>query len=477
MHYRIMKKVLFLLLLLFIAAGFCSAQGKGVKISNSFVKKLGDQVSVSFDIESGAVLSNYKIVVSPVLYDGKGNSVKLAPVSLTGKKKNLSDLRSDNIGYDRVVMERTSPKKMRYATAVPFQPWMEYVSLVVEQKKEGCCGSEILNPQVLADNILLYYDIVPHYDTIPVPYALTELEKYDLENPFLHPMEDYGKRYEILEKDREKGSSIVYFKVGSHQIDLGFQGNDKVFAAIQKAFDLIAADPNATLKNIMIAGYASPEGSLAFNTKLAQNRAESVRQFLQMRLRHTNEHQFEVYNGREDWGGLREKVEKSFMAEQREVLYIIDSYSIEQEERKARLQQLHGGVPYRYMLDHFYPLLRSAGYIQVYYEINRAATTATAVTDENGRTTWVDPDSPINKCITALNRAIPLMQEEKYAEALLILQEFKEDARVFNPIGVCYMMLGNYRDANMFFQKAALNQDVYATHNMEEIKKSQRVME
>ena len=104
---------------------------------------------------------------------------------------------------------------------------------------------------------------------------LTELEKYSLENPFLHPVEDYPNRYDILFNERDKGTSVVQFKVGSHMIDMNIPGNKELLNAVGKAFRLILDDPNASLKQIVIAGYASPEGSLAFNTALAQKRAEN----------------------------------------------------------------------------------------------------------------------------------------------------------------------------------------------------------
>ncbi len=362
-----------------------------------------------------------------------------------------------------------------YSASVPYEDWMQYISVAVEQVIEGCCFQFEKPLENIAENELLFYDIKPYFNLTPLQYELTELEMYDIENPFLHPMEDYEKRYDILFRDRDKGTSVVIFTVGSHKLDMDYQGNKDVLESIRKAFQLIENDPNAILKQIMIAGYASPEGSLSFNTALAQRRAESVKAFIQTLMERPNDHLFELYNGREDWDGLAEQVEKSTMPEKLEILDIIRSHTMEQEIRKTKLRQLNGGQPYRYMLENFYPSLRSAGYVQVYYEIDRKATVATAVTDEFGRTTWVDPDSPQNRCVTAVNKSLGYLVDNQYEEALELLIEFKEDARAWNCLEVCYMMKGDYDEADNYFRRAIDSGDENAALNLEQTQWARKV--
>ena len=253
-------------------------------------------------------------------------------------------------------------------------------------------------------------------------------------------------------------------------------GNKELLGAVGKAFQLIHEDPNASLKRIMIAGYASPEGTLAGNTALAQRRAESFRDYLLKNLdMPRDESLFELYNGREDWDGLRKMVAESDMEYRQEVLDIIDAYTIEQEERKTKLKQLADGKPYAYMLKNFYPALRNAGYLQVYYDIDRTASVATAVTDEHGRTTWIDPDSPENIGVTRINRAMRHMVEGDYETALKELEGQQENPAAFNYIGVCYMMKGDYDTAEKFLRKAEAAGDPYASVNLEHIGQAKRI--
>lgn len=441
-----------------------------VEITEAAVKKVDDKVRVTFDIRVEKFPANSKVRLEPTLYNDQGQVLELEPVTVAGRRKAITDTRrgKPNRGDVRIVKGRT-PQTLVYTAEVPFEEWMQHVNVATDREAEGCCIPVVLGTKVLAADKLLYYNVNPAFSTAKLDYELTELEKYDIENPFLHPMEDYEKRYDILLKDRNKGTAAVTFKVGSHVIDMSDRANTDALEAISKAFDLIEADPNAILKHIMVAGYASPEGSLAANTRLAQNRAEAVKTFLQTRLRGNSDHLFEIYNGREDWDGLREQVAGSFLEQKDEILAIIDGYPMEDETRKTRLRQLDGGRPYRYMLDHFYPSLRSAGYVQVYYEIDRRATVATAVMTSDGRSTWIDPDSPANRGVTAINKAIDLMVEHRFAEALALLEEFSEDSRAWNHIGACYMMMGEYDRAGEYLERAAANGDADARENLEQI--------
>src|SRR5699024_257540 len=115
------------------------------------------------------------------------------------------------------------------------------------------------------------------------------------------------------------------------------------------------------------------------------------------------------------------------------------------------------------------------GYLQIYYDIDRTASIATAVTDENGRTTWVDPDSPENIGVTRINQAIRSMMEGDYESALQALESQQGNPEAFNYIGVCHMMKGDYDRAEAFFRKAETAGDVYAPVNLGHIRQAKRV--
>ena len=108
--------------------------------------------------------------------------------------------------------------------------------------------------------------------------------------------------------------------------------------------------------------------------------------------------------------------------------------------------KLAGGKPYRYMLREFYPELRNACYISVYYDVLG------------------------DKGADAVNEANALIREGKYDEALAVLLEWKEDARAYNSIGVCYMMLEEDEEAARWFEKAIEAGNAEAARNLEQIR-------
>ena len=471
-----MKRALTAILSLFSVAQLWAAAPEKLTPENTKIRKVDPKVEVSFDVTVDKLKPNYKVVISPVLYNGT-NRQALDETVVTGKRRSLYETRNrETADKGTAIARKELPATIRYRAIVPYRDWMSSVSLAVGQTVTGCCSEETRADRILAADKLLYYEIDPAFGTVPLEYQLTELEKYSLENPFLHPVEDYPNRYDILFNERDKGTSVVQFKVGSHMIDMNIPGNKELLNAVGKAFRLILDDPNASLKQIVIAGYASPEGSLAFNTALAQKRAESFKNYLQHNLDMPQDDKlFELYNGREDWDGLRRLVAASDMEYRQEVLDIIDSYTIEQEERKTKLKQLAEGKPYAYMLDSFYPSLRNAGYLQVYYDIDRTASIATAVTDENGRTTWIDPDSPENIGVTLINKAMKHMTAGDYETALKELETQRDNPAAQNYIGVCFMMKGDYDQAETFLRKAEKNGDQYAPINLEHIRQAKRI--
>lgn len=98
--------------------------------------------------------------------------------------------------------------------------------------------------------------------------------------------------------------------------------------------------------------------------------------------------------------------------------------------RLSLLMRLNQGRPYNYMKRHFFPKLRNAGYIKVFFEAQP------------------DPE------LVGLNTAIDLLNGKRYSEALHVLQG-NTHPKADNLRGVCYMLTGDTEKARALFQKAA----------------------
>ena len=169
---------------------------------------------------------------------------------------------------------------------------------------------------------------------------------------------------------REGASTILFGQAGAViSRDLG--DNNRTLVDLVSAVRAIEMSSDSRIVQVVITGFASPEGRLESNEKLAWDRAVAVREFLKNNSSVT-EDRIRVYNGSVDWEGLRRMVAESSMLEKYRIMEIIDHVPVWDARRNVgrhgELMRLNGGEPYKYMLRNYFPLLRQAAYIKVYYE-------------------------------------------------------------------------------------------------------------
>lgn len=423
-----MKKLVSTLLLSLLALSVLAQKDGKVIINNLSIKKVDNTVQVSFDAMIPKLASDYQLRLTPVLFNDS-QSKSLLPIVVMGKKKaDMNRRHNESVDEGNNWVAGKQKMVIPYKLSIAYEPWMNNLSLNVARTIQGCCEETPLSAFNLVSNQLIHYDIEPVVNIAIVKPKLSELQKFDQTAAFLYPAMDYDRRYEVFEQQREKGALIVYFQQGYSSIEPTYKNNRQTLAQVNKALDLIEADPNASLKKIVIVGLASPEGSLAKNDILAEKRASSLKYFVGERVKY-DPNLFELINGSEDWDGLKKLVENSRMPDRWQVLEIIENYSVT-GGREHHLMNLKGGRPYFYMMDHFFPQLRNAGYVQIYYEST--------------------PDVDAEK----INSAIKLIANKQYDTALPLLLSVNGDKQLENMIGVCYMMTGDYAQATTCFEQA-----------------------
>lgn len=443
-----MKKILVIILFALLTYSVRANQNPTVEIANLTIKENARQVMISFDAFIPELGSDYKLILTPVLYnESESQNLNLTPIVVIGKKRSISDKRRKEEVQSGV--KGKEGQKIPYQVTIPFESWMNEVSLRIIPAIEGCCSEKTLPHLNLVTRKLIHYDLKPIFDPASIQPLPTALEQYSQISPFLYAAKEYARRYEIFEKQREKGALVIYFEQGHSVIDPAFKNNKNTLMQVSEVLGLIEADPNATLKKIVIVGLASPEGTLARNDILAGKRAQALKDFAGKQAAYSSD-LFEIINGSEDWEGLRKLVEESQMSDRQQVLDIIKHYSI-RGGRELELMKLNRGNPYRYMMQHFFPQLRNAGYVQIYYD------------------TKPDPE------VAHIHNAIALLNEGKYDQALSLLTKAKDQKRVANAIGVCYMMTGNYLKAEEYFDRAIADGNQEAVENLKRIKIAQSI--
>lgn len=415
--------------ILFLFGYSASAQ---IVVENASVKKVKRNVEVRFEVHERpeGMHSRQKMVLLPYLYGGR-DTLWLAPARIYGKIRYKRERQEAALNGERHWMLKENEALWKkdtlcYVSTAVYERWMKRASLGVAYYLEGCDCNCCNGNQSLLNNAEVY--------TPPV-ISVTEVAPQ-------------SRKFEVVEAKKQwsfRDEMRIYFPLSVTVLHLDRYNNrrtlDEIVATIRKINDM----DKLRLQGVEITGFASPEGGLELNTRLGAKRAESLKGYIQKAEPSLKDDDFHLINGVENWEGLRALVEASDMEFREEVLAILDN-----ERGKANwktiLMKLAGGKPYRYMLDNFYPQLRNACYVSVYYDMLG------------------------DKAADAVNTANGLIREGKYAEALQILLEYQKDDRTFNSIGVCHMMLENEEEAIGWFERALLTGHEEARKNLEQLK-------
>jgi outer membrane protein OmpA-like peptidoglycan-associated protein len=371
-----MKKIYILLAILFCAAARVSAQEPTV--SSVAVNRNGASAEVSFrlDVPSRMVKSNESAALLPVITNGT-YKVSLPAVIIHGKRASRMQQRYEWVAGQEIDHSRaryTAPgTTYDYRASVAMQQWMEGATLNLESVTWGCCESEAGTTRILASNLMPYTQQYTEVVEMPAP-VLPKSTGDTLARTFrfVIPESQYRADEPIYDEDRAN-ALIVYYRQGINAIDPAFNDNRRTLNNLTAAVDALVASRDSRISRIVVAGFASPEGNFTSNDRLAWDRAVSVKEYI-MRNSGVADETITVYNGSEDWRGLRSIVEASTLADKAEIVRIIDTVpAIGENGTKPRLEalrRLNGGASYRYLYDNAFPLLRNGAFIRVYYRNN-----------------------------------------------------------------------------------------------------------
>ncbi len=386
-----MKKITLSLILLICGAATAKNTGGTIDVKGIEMIRSGQQVILNFTMTPGphAVKSDYNLIVIPSL-QGESLSMPLPSVAVQGRKaKMMGPVRYEqgegNNVPPQIIGYTTNGTAYRYSVAFPYSDWMRGSDLVFDGVLAGCCTARETPLGLIAENVLCREEPPAPVMPVAVPPVTEPLkqatagERLAARYPFIATIDDLRDPRtghmrpldsDFIEGNRD-GSVTVYFRQGKIDIDRSYMGNNDRLAELISTIRTIQASSDSRIAHVVIAGFASPEGTLAMNQRLSGQRAAALRNFLMQNTSVTYAN-IDIYNGEVDWPGLRKLVERSNMPDREIVLSIIDNTPIwdaqRQVGRQGTLMSLRGGEVYRYMYHNFFPQLRNAAYIRVYYE-------------------------------------------------------------------------------------------------------------
>ena len=322
----------------------------------------GDSLYIYLTIDQRGVnvASRRTLDLIPVISAGD-KSVELPMLTIAGNNQYKSYKRSQKLSGEQMfnhrryaVLPTGNQDLIHYRYTLPYQAWME--TAVLDLKQDLCgCGAYIqqLTVERLANNINLERTVVVEKEkeevvvekkVILIPYQM---------NPSLAYVQP---KTEELKQREMTGEARLSFEVSKAIIRPELGNNTAELVKIRELIESVDKDKYVSIRRIHIAGYASPEGSLAMNQRLSEARATALRNYL-TGYYGISPLLYSVHFGGEDWDGLLRLIEASQMPYKQEMMSLILFTSIE-GGRKAKMMRFARGMPYRYMLDVMYPGLR-----------------------------------------------------------------------------------------------------------------------
>lgn len=302
-------------------------------------------LDITFDLSALELKSNHSILCTPVIHRGD-SLMKLPAFAINGRDRQIIYQRLPEAEREKQPAYRRmngEAQTVDYHARIVRRPWMDRSDVSLVADSCGCGwerlaeGRSPLFPVRIAEPVIL---------SPAVAYA--------------------APRVEAVKSRALQGKAYLDFPVNRTEIHPDYRNNPRELAAIRATIDSVRHNPYASITEVSIKGYASPEGSYANNTRLAKGRAEALAAYIRS-LYDFGSARMTVDSEPEDWEGLERAVAESSLADKEALLAVIRDASItDPDRREKRLKTVAGGEPYHYLLLEVYPALRHSDYSVAY---------------------------------------------------------------------------------------------------------------
>ena len=259
---------------------------------------------------------------------------------------------------------------------------------------------------------------------------------------------------------------------------------------LQNALNPLTKGDLIIFKGIHICGYASPDGSVKTNDRMATKRAESFGAYLKGTYNFADSI-IDIKSGGEDWDELIRLLNEKQPAYAAKALEIISKYD-NLDVRESKLKTGLGAANYRAMTTDLFPSLRRLS-ISVDYEIREVRNTEAAqLIYTNPKMLSLQEMFDVAKLykpgskeyrevyeIAVTNYPTDIVANINAASALIIYGDFerarnymnrvKDDPRAWNNMGVLAWLEGETEVAKVWFEKAMQTEPEKAKANLEKM--------
>ena len=242
-----------------------------------------------------------------------------------------------------------------------------------------------------------------------------------------------------------KQEANIKFLINQANIRKSELKNNSVQEFVELLKKINADKEGYNVQNVEIQAYASPDGGVKFNDKLAGNRQNESEKYVNSTLKQTKvDAAVDAHYTAQDWDGFQKLVAASDLQDKDVILRVLSMYS-DPQEREQQIRNMSAG--FQELADGILPELRRSRLIINYETIGRSDDQIKE--QYNSDATQLSVDELLYAATLEDSQA---KQEEIYKKTTEV---YPNDYRAYNNLAALALAKGNVDSAKKYAQKAA----------------------
>lgn len=244
----------------------------------------------------------------------------------------------------------------------------------------------------------------------------------------------------------EKYAADIMFLINQANIRAG-QLNTDAMLELQKEMIAANTDSNRVLQEINISSYASPDGGVKLNTRLAENREKNTKEYLNKQLKKDKITEFGELTAQftaQDWEGFQKLVAQSNIQDKDLILSVLSMYK-DPEQREREIRNLSS--VFEQLADQILPQLR----------YSRITASVDVIGKSDAEIASLAVNDPSKLTVEEILYAATLADSNNARLAIYdkAARLYPNDYRTWNDLGMAQYIDGDYYAAKASFEKAA----------------------
>lgn len=285
------------------------------------------QMNLIFHVPEHYLSTRSRLVITPQLVNDTEVKDEYTPLVLDApiyskktNRKQVLDNYKDPYGEQAMKADKSGRSfSLPYSQSLQLPAGTESGQIIAVVSTDGCgacTGIDTIGIAAISNPITLMDDV-----------------KESLQLSWMEP--EFVIRPKVYEGH---GEANLQFAINKSDIDLAMGNNRKEMEGMLTALQPILEDTLAILNSVTITGLASADGSLAFNTTLARNRAQSAKSWLagQLRLNAAAQRTFRVSSRPEGWEPVLATMTLAGDKDSTAVKEILEKYGTENDDVQER---------------------------------------------------------------------------------------------------------------------------------------------